>query len=601
MTTAFSSFPSGRLQVLRRCTPLASLALMGLALTGTGTLVGCDKEKPAEPKGIAQGTKGEQAPTTPAGKPVPPPVGSTGAGTVPSKAVVPMPGASTVAPDKLVVPPATLPAAVIPTPAVPSPTPAKANVPAVPAEPAGAATLEIRDLKLAAGVEQRMPWGIGSVFPTGARKVVAWIRVRNKAEKTFVTMIWSKSGAEVHRAKLDVGKSTGWRTWSSKRLSKGDAGTWRVAVVAPNGDELSASEFTVVEGEVVEPAVAPGKAAVVGTPKAGTKVAVGAACRSLVVVGSAKGVTTVDVRGGATPSMRARRGVVGYHGRRAYAFRVVNGYEQLGSTVRNWQELWGLELPDGRPTKRFGDKTTTKLRIDAVGPGGITVKVANAKGRWSAKSLGVNAQDTGEAKAVRPKADKSGWVSLGARCGKVRPGSGGIEFLAAGTETPSSLVLPIGVATTVLGLTPLPTFARFDLRWMFNQKVHADTLLRKGRKQSRKGNFGAAQATFTEALAFKPGDSTLAGELAWASLRKGDLKAAGAWGSKALKWARNDRARASARYNLGRVAEAAGKKPVAIQHYRASMNLRASSAVAGRIQRLTGVPAKDAAPATKKP
>jgi|GEM_PF-724461 len=537
---------------------------------------GCDKKDapPAKPTGEAE----KVAPKQEGKKPAAPP--TVAKRTAPKAAE---PGAKA-APEKAAPKdPAETAAAKQP---APKPT-------AEPIEPPGADQLSVVDLKLAAGVEQRMPWGIGTTFPTGARKVLAWTRVKNKGAKTFVDIVWFKgakaSEKEVHRAKLTVGKSVGWRTWSKKRLAKGDEGPWRVAVVAPDGNELQSLAFTVVAGEVVEP-TAEGETG--GEPKAkggDEKTAKKPArCRALVVAGGPKGVVTADVRIGADGvKARSRRGVTVYQGKKAYAVRVVNIHKEQGDTVLDWQELWALELPDGKPSKLWGEPKSRKLRIDASGPAGVRVRQVAADGKKTMQHLAVGTfTGGGKPGALRPKPDADGWVSLGEGCGHVKASEKGLEVKAAGAKESTTAELVIGGASAILGVTALPARARFDLRWMFNQKVHAATLLKKGRRLSSGGNYGFALATLAEALLFKPADSTIAGEMSWAALRKGDMMKARRWATQARQWSRNDRQRAIALYNLGRIAESQDRSTDALAHYKASMKLRPNTTVAARIKKL---------------
>jgi hypothetical protein len=311
-----------------------------------------------------------------------------------------------------------------------------------------------------------------------------------------------------------------------------------------------------------------------------------------VVVGGAGGVATLDVRGGSKPSVRSRRGVVVNQGRKAFAVRIVNIQHQLGGQKQAWQELWSLELPDGKPRKLWGNKQTRRMSIDATGRAGLKLRITGHDGNKTIKHLAAGPfTGGGKPGALRPKADKDGWVALGDGCGHIRVVTQGtiegVEVRPAGSKTSVVAKVSIGAPRAIMGVTPLSARARFDLRWMFNQRVHADTLLKKGRRLTRAGNFGFAIATLAEALLFKPADSTIVGEMAWAALRKGDQVKAKRWSKQALRWARNKRQQAIARYNLGRIAQAGGEVGQALTHYRASHELRPNASVKARIDKLS--------------
>ena len=57
-------------------------------------------------------------------------------------------------------------------------------------------------------------------------------------------MVWTYQGNEVAEVPLRVGKSSRWRTYSSKNLA-GLAGEWQVAVRNEAGDVLTTTAFKV--------------------------------------------------------------------------------------------------------------------------------------------------------------------------------------------------------------------------------------------------------------------------------------------------------------------------------------------------------------------
>lgn len=98
---------------------------------------------------------------------------------------------------------------------------------------------------LATGVKDRTPTGIGDRFTTETERIWAFIKVRNRLNPTHVTMVWKKNGKKIWSYELRVGKSSGWRTWSRKRVSQRDVGAWSVEVLDVEGKLLVTLPFTI--------------------------------------------------------------------------------------------------------------------------------------------------------------------------------------------------------------------------------------------------------------------------------------------------------------------------------------------------------------------
>jgi len=98
---------------------------------------------------------------------------------------------------------------------------------------------------MALGVEKRVPLGVGSKFSADAEKIWAFIKVKNKNAPTKLRMVWKRHGKQRMAVDLRVGKSSGWRTWSYKRIAKQDAGKWTVDVLTQDGKTLHSMDFEV--------------------------------------------------------------------------------------------------------------------------------------------------------------------------------------------------------------------------------------------------------------------------------------------------------------------------------------------------------------------
>lgn len=111
------------------------------------------------------------------------------------------------------------------------------------AQPALAADkVVVRDIVLTNNVAERMPTDSVDAFAADADVGFAFVRISNSGDPTQVKVVWSRAGVEQGAVPLNVGTSSGWRTWSSTSLRPGN---WRVQVVDANGGVLSQKDFTV--------------------------------------------------------------------------------------------------------------------------------------------------------------------------------------------------------------------------------------------------------------------------------------------------------------------------------------------------------------------
>ena len=95
-----------------------------------------------------------------------------------------------------------------------------------------AGELVIRDFVLTHGVYEREPVGTTDSFMVDDQKAFAFVRINNEGEPTRVKFVWRYFGEEHANIPMNVGQSSGWRTWSSVNLRPGD---WSVQVVSDDG------------------------------------------------------------------------------------------------------------------------------------------------------------------------------------------------------------------------------------------------------------------------------------------------------------------------------------------------------------------------------
>ncbi len=142
--------------------------------------------------------------------------------------------------------------------AAPEPAPAASPAPAaeVPRVTARRPVLARSDGELAivegvfaTGVEDRLPTGVASHFGQDVGKVWAWVRVKNSGAPTQIQMVWKHDGKVRSRMTLDVGTSSGWRTWSRKAIKARDVGRWTVEIQGPAGEVLDVMTFDISAGD----------------------------------------------------------------------------------------------------------------------------------------------------------------------------------------------------------------------------------------------------------------------------------------------------------------------------------------------------------------
>lgn len=105
--------------------------------------------------------------------------------------------------------------------------------------------LKVLEIFIASAVEDRMPVKPAVNFTTDSPYLWAWTKIENHDEPTSVTMIWKHRGVEKTRVKLNVGVSSGWRTWSRRAITRDDVGAWHVEIEDAQGHLLDTMEFWV--------------------------------------------------------------------------------------------------------------------------------------------------------------------------------------------------------------------------------------------------------------------------------------------------------------------------------------------------------------------
>ena len=107
--------------------------------------------------------------------------------------------------------------------------------------------LVVRDFVLTNAVVGREPTNEATSFSVQDQQAYAFARINNTGHPTAVNVVWHHEGTQHGSVWLNVGQSSGWRTWSTANLKPGN---WSVTLVDAGGSVLVQRSFTV--GQTVD-------------------------------------------------------------------------------------------------------------------------------------------------------------------------------------------------------------------------------------------------------------------------------------------------------------------------------------------------------------
>ncbi len=108
--------------------------------------------------------------------------------------------------------------------------------------------LVVRDFVLTNAIIGREPTNEATAFTTHDEKAFAFARINNTGAPTAVNVVWHFEGTQHGSVWLNVGMSSGWRTWSSANIRR--PGNWSVTLLDAGGSVLVQRSFIV--GQTVD-------------------------------------------------------------------------------------------------------------------------------------------------------------------------------------------------------------------------------------------------------------------------------------------------------------------------------------------------------------
>ncbi len=105
----------------------------------------------------------------------------------------------------------------------------------------------VRDMVVTHGIYDREPIDTADTFLSTDERAYVFLRINNDGPPASVTVQWIYNDVTHAEVNLNIGTSSGWRTWSSANLKPG---LWRVRVVNNMGSNLGERDFFVAAEQV---------------------------------------------------------------------------------------------------------------------------------------------------------------------------------------------------------------------------------------------------------------------------------------------------------------------------------------------------------------
>ncbi len=102
----------------------------------------------------------------------------------------------------------------------------------------------VNEMVFCRGIEQKKPVDISTHFPDSIERVFCHTKLSSTEDHTSISHVWYYNDTQMAIVDLAV-NAMSWRTWSSKRIVKDWAGTWRVDIISASGAIICSDEFVV--------------------------------------------------------------------------------------------------------------------------------------------------------------------------------------------------------------------------------------------------------------------------------------------------------------------------------------------------------------------
>jgi len=107
---------------------------------------------------------------------------------------------------------------------------------------AGEPALRVSKMVFCAGVKSMTPVAVADTFPSDIFSVYCFTRIVGAGDTTAVLHRWYYEDQNLASIELPV-KSPLWRTWSSKKMTSGLRGKWKVDVTELDGTVIHSGTF----------------------------------------------------------------------------------------------------------------------------------------------------------------------------------------------------------------------------------------------------------------------------------------------------------------------------------------------------------------------
>lgn len=104
--------------------------------------------------------------------------------------------------------------------------------------------LEVTEIFLGTGVENREAIGVDTIFSADVGKLYCWTKITGATTETQISHNWYYQDQEVVKIDIMV-KYPSYRCWSIKTIYPEMKGNWRVDIVDAEGDTIGSISFTV--------------------------------------------------------------------------------------------------------------------------------------------------------------------------------------------------------------------------------------------------------------------------------------------------------------------------------------------------------------------